>query len=406
MPARHGVRRDYTDLGIHFVMAFFLIIALLALIVIILILRDAPRFRRLPALNATAQPTAQPTVTIVIPARNEAANIARCLEGALAQSYPHVHIVVVDDGSTDDTSRIIAAMQVSHSQKLRAVQGRPLPQGWVGKCNACLHGASFAAGDWLLFLDADTAPQPALVSALLAFAAQRRLHLLSTLPLNEMPTLAEKIVLPVFYQFALTAFPVQALLSAEPPAHQAMANGQCLLVQREAYWSVGGHESVKDKVLEDIEFAQALRRAGYRVGLATAFDELHVRMYRSFGEIVQGLGKHANAGIAASGLRAFYAVARMSLTLLLPSLLLMLCVLASVFALDGGWGVPALLAALVANGASILFWARRYRAWYRTAPAVALLAPLGWLIYLVIAARGALMARFKRGVTWKGRVYS
>lgn len=406
MPARRGVWRDYTDLDNHFVMAFFLGIALLALIVIILILRDAPRFRLLPALDAAAQPTAQPTVTIIIPARNEAANIARCLEGALTQTYSQVDVVVVDDGSTDDTPRIIAATQARHPQQLRAVQGRPLPQGWVGKCNACLHGARFAGGEWLLFLDADTAPQPALVSALLAFAQQRNLQVLSVLPLNEMPTLPEKIVLPVFYQFALTAFPVQALLSPEPPAHQAMANGQCLLVQHDAYWSIGGHEAVKDKVLEDIEFAQAMRRAGFRVGLAAAFDALHVRMYRNFGEIVQGLGKHASAGIAASGLRAFYAVARMSLTLLLPPLLLMVCVLVLLMGLAGGWSLPALLAALAANGASVGFWAQRYHKWYRTSPAVALLAPLGWLMYLIIAARGALMAWFKRGVTWKGRVYS
>lgn len=406
MPARRGVCRDYTDLGFYSVMAFFIVIALLALIVILLVLRDAPRFRRLPALDAATQPKAQPSVTIIIPARNEAANIGRCLEGALAQTYSRVDVVVVDDGSTDDTPRIIAATQARHPQRLRAVQGRPLPQGWVGKCNACLHGASFAGGDWLLFLDADTAPQPTLVSALLAFAEQRNLHVLSTLPLNEMPTLPEKIVLPVFYQFALTAFPVQALLSPEPPAHQAMANGQCLLVQRDAYWAIGGHDAVKDKVLEDIEFAQAMRRAGYRIGLATAFDELRVRMYRNFGEIVQGLGKHASAGIQASGLRAFYAVARMSLTLLLPPVLLLACVLVVLMGLDGGWGLPALLAALTASGASLLFWAQRYRAWYRTTPAVALLAPLGWLLYLFISARGALKARFKRGVSWKGRVYS
>lgn len=398
--------RDYTDLGTHLVMAFFLVIALFAFVVIVLIRRDWPRFNRLPALDSSATPTTQPTVTIIIPARNEAINIKRCLEGALSQSYPHVDVVVVDDGSTDDTPRIIAAVQARHPQRLRAVQGRPLPQGWVGKCNACLHGASFAGGDWLLFLDADTAPQPTLASALLAFAQQRNLQVASTFPLNEMPTLAEKLALPVFYQFALTAFPVQALLSPEPPANQAMANGQCLLVKRDVYESIGGHAAVKDKVLEDIEFAQAMRRAGYRIGLATAFDELHVRMYRSFGEIVQGLGKHASAGIQASGLRAFYAVGRMSLTLLLPPLLLMACVLALLFSLGGGWGLPATLAALAANAASIWFWAQRYRKWYRTSPTIALLAPLGWLMYLVIAARGALRAWFKRGVTWKGRVYS
>jgi glycosyltransferase involved in cell wall biosynthesis len=386
-------------------MAFFIVVALPALLIIVLILRDWPRFKRLPALDASAQPKTQPTVTIVIPARNEAVNIRRCLHGALTQTCAQVNVVVVDDGSTDDTPRIIAEMQQRFPQTLHAVPGRPLPKGWVGKCNACLHGASFAEGDWLLFLDADTAPQPALVQALLAFAEARDLQVATTFPLNELPTLPEKMVLPVFYQFALTAFPVQSLVSPEPPPNNTLANGQCLMVKRDAYWSVGGHEAVKDKVLEDIEFAQALRRAGYRIGLATAFDELRVRMYRSFGEIVQGLGKHATAGRQASGWRAFWAVARMSLTLLVPPLLLMASVLALAFGVDGGWGMPALLFALASNVASFLFWANRYRKWYRLSPFAALLAPAGWLLYLFIVARGTLMTLFKRGVEWKGRVY-
>jgi cellulose synthase/poly-beta-1,6-N-acetylglucosamine synthase-like glycosyltransferase len=387
-------------------MALFIAVALLALFVIVLILRDWPRFKRLPALDSSAQPKTQPTVTIVIPARNEEINIGRCLHGALTQTYAKVDVVVVDDGSTDDTPRIIAGILQQHPTKLHAVPGRPLPKGWVGKCNACLHGASFATGDWILFLDADTFPQPALVQSLVAYAEQRDLQVATTFPLNELPTLPEQMVLPVFYQFALTAFPVQALTSPEPPASNTLANGQCLMVKRDAYWSVGGHEVVKDKVLEDIEFAQALRRAGYRIGLATAFDELHVRMYRSFDEIVQGLGKHATAGRQASGWRAFWAVARMSFTLLVPPLLLMASVLAMVLGFEGGWGAPALLLALAASVASFLFWANRYRKWYRLSPATALLAPTGWLLYLFIVARGTFKTLLKRGVEWKGRVYS
>lgn len=397
---------DYTYTAVHHSMVFFFGVAVLALLIVVLILRDWPRFKRLPALDSTAQPIAQDAVTIVIPARNEEINIRRCLQGALTQTYSRVDVVVVDDGSTDNTPHIIAELLQQFPGKLSAVPGRPLPKGWVGKCNACLHGAGFAAGDWILFLDADTFPQPTLVQALLAFAEQRDLQVATTFPLNELPTLPEKMVLPVFYQFALTAFPVQALVSPEPPANNTLANGQCLMVKREAYWSVGGHEAVKDKVLEDIEFAQALRRAGYRIGLATAFDELRVRMYRSFDEIVEGLGKHATAGRQASGWRAFWAVGRLSFTLLVPPLLLVACVLATGLGLSMGWVAPAAIAALVANAAWILFWANRYSRWYRLSPAAGLLAPTGWLLYLFIVVRGTLKMWLKRGVEWKGRVYS
>lgn len=387
-------------------MIFFIAVALISFVIIVLIQRDWRNFSRMPALDPSAKPVASSTVTIVIPARNEALNIARCLEGALSQTYSQVDVVVVDDASTDDTPRILAEMQARHSPKLRVVQGRPLPQGWVGKCNACLHGASFAGGDWLLFLDADTAPQPALVSGLLAFAQQRDLSVVTTFPLNELPTFSEWLMLPAFIHFILTVFPLPALLTMAPPANQALANGQCLLIKRHVYESVGGHEAVKDKVLEDVEFAQALRRAGHRIGLATAFDQLRVRMYRNFGEIVQGLGKHASAGIQAGGSRAFYAVARLSLTMLWPPLLSLACVLVLLMGLDSGWGLPALLAAVAVNVASIGFWARRYRDWYHLQAWKSLLAPIGLMLYFLIAARSIVLSKTRRGVAWKGRVYS
>lgn len=227
-------------------------LAALAWLVIVLIVRDWQRARRLPALQHSPVLASRPFVSIVIPARNEAANIARCLDGALSQRYAPYEVIVVDDGSTDATPRILHDYATRFSDKLTVVTGRPLPRGWVGKCNACLHGAQHARGDWLLFLDADTAPQPNLIAALLALAQQRGLDLVSVLPFNELRTWSEQLVLPVFYQFALTAFPLQRNLSADPPASNVLANGQCLLVRADAYWSLGGHEVVKDKVLRTL----------------------------------------------------------------------------------------------------------------------------------------------------------
>jgi chlorobactene glucosyltransferase len=381
-------------------------LAALAWLVIVLIVRDWQRARRLPALQHSPMLASRPFVSIVIPARNEAANIARCLDGALSQRYAPYEVIVVDDGSTDATPRILHDYATRFSDKLTVVTGRPLPRGWVGKCNACLHGAQHARGDWLLFLDADTAPQPNLIAALLALAQQRGLDLVSVLPFNELRTWSEQLVLPVFYQFALTAFPLQRNLSADPPASNVLANGQCLLVRADAYWSLGGHEVVKDKVLEDIEFAQAMRRAGYRIGLATAFDHLRVRMYHNLAEVVQGLGKHAAAGRRASGWRAFWAVLRMSLTLLAPWLL-SIAAINHVAAQPLAWHSGlALVVTGGALGVTLGFWAQRYRQWYALPRRMGVLAALGWLIYLFIVVRGTLQVLFRRGVTWKERVYS
>lgn len=374
-------------------------------LIVALIIRDALRVRRLPALDDNATPDQPPRISIVIPARNEEANIARCLDGALNQQYPDYEVVVVDDGSTDATPRILRDYAARFPNRLRVIYGRPLPPGWVGKCNACLHGAHHVDGEWLLFLDADTAPQPKLLGALIAFVQRNRLDVASVLPFNELVTWSERLVLPVFYQFALTAFPLQKNLLIEAPAKNIMANGQCLIVRASAYWSVGGHEAVKDKVLEDIEFAQTLRRAGYRVGLATAFDQLRVRMYHNLGEVAQGLGKHAAAGRRASGWRAFWAVVRMSLTLLAPWPLLAFCLVQATIQPDALYVWLALAVAALAALAVLGFWAVRYRHWYGLPAWTALLAPAGWLIYLTIVMRGTLQVFFKRGVTWKERVY-
>ncbi len=163
-------------------------------------------------------------------------------------------------------------------------------------------------------------------------------------------------------------------------------------------------------MLEDIEFAQAFRRAGYRLAVTTAFDQMRVRMYRNLGEIVQGLGKHASAGRRASGGRAFWSVLRLSLTLFVPPFLVLACLYLCLgwVALMGGSLLAwlALAASAWAYATSLWFWAQRYRAWYALPIAYAFLAPIGWIIYLFIIVRGTLQTLFKRGVVWKDRVYS
>jgi hypothetical protein len=382
------------------------ILTALAVLIILLIVRDAARIRRLPALDSNAAVNGSPLISFIIPARNEADTIARCLDGVLSQTYVCCEVIVVDDGSTDATPRILAKYAARCPDRLRVLPGRPLPAGWVGKCNACLHGAQHARGEWLIFLDADTAPAPTLAAALLAFVQGRRLDAASVFPFNVLPTLPEQLVLPVFYQFVFTVFPLHKVVAPEAPPHHAMANGQCLMISARAYWALGGHEVVKDKVLEDIELAQALRRADYRLGIATAFQQVRVRMYRNLGEIVQGLGKHASAGRRASGWRAFWAVLRMSFTLLGPILLLLACAYALLAWPGDATAWLPLGAAGLAVGASWWFWARRLREWYGLGSGMAALMPLGWLIYLLIVLRGTFLMAFKRGVTWKGRVYS
>ncbi len=383
--------------------------ALAALAACALILQDARRLRRMPCLpagprQAEADP---PCVSVVVPARNEAAGLGRCLDGLATQDYAPYEVIVVDDGSTDDTPRIAASRAARHPDRVRVLPGRPLAPGWVGKCNACDHGAGFARGELILFVDADTAPQPALLRAMAREMRARRLDALSLMPFNELGSFAERAVLPVFFQFAWTVFPLDSLSDPEMPPREALAVGQCFMFRADVYRALGGHAIVKDKVLEDVEFAHALRRAGYRLGLARAPELIRVRMYRNFGEVAQGLAKHASAGRRAGGWRSYWGLARLIITTLMPPALVMLAALAVLAAEPGAapatWGAGIL--AVIAFGASWLFWRDVLRTVYAQPAWLAGCMPVGLLAYLLILLRGTAATAFRRGVVWKGRRY-
>jgi chlorobactene glucosyltransferase len=387
-------------------MVFVWVVVLLSVMVIALLLSDARAIKTLPKL-VRSHPKSSARVTIVIPARNEARAIARCLDGALSQDGSETRVLVVDDGSTDDTPRILAGYAARFPERLRVINGRPLPTGWVGKCNACFWGASATRAEgpeWLLFLDADTAAQPGLVSAALAHAERHKLDAFSVIPFNELVTLGERMTLPVFFQFIWAVFPIRAQLNPEMSPGAVVMNGQCVFVRSARYWAIDGHTAVRDKVLEDMELGRALRASGARVGVVLGPDQLRVRMYQAFDEVVEGLGKHAVAGRKRAGFSSVTGLLRMLLITLGPPVLL-LCALALLLTQLSVGAVAAALAAAVTCSLAFAFWRSRY-AFYGLAAHHVWFVPLGMLVYLGIVVRATLRTWLGRGVTWKGRAYA
>ncbi|HQX09605.1 MAG TPA: glycosyltransferase family 2 protein [Thermoflexales bacterium] len=359
----------------------------------------------LPSLRAMPPPAAgtAPRLSIIIPARNEEMAIARSVTSAASQAYPDLEVIVVDDGSTDATPRILASLRDDFGPRLSVHTGRPLAPGWVGKCNACDHGASFARGDWLLFLDADTDAATGLSAALLAVAVEQRLDAVSVQPFVETGTLAERLALPAFFRFAMNVFPAMRRFDPEMPERDALANGQCFLFRTSAYRAVGGHAAVRDKVLEDVELAHLVRRSGLRYALLTGYDLIRVRMYRAASEVVDGMGKHAAAGMRLSANRGFLTFASLFATTVGPSLL---CLAGAAIAAAGDpSGVFGLAAGLGAWAYSAYVWQRASRPLFGLPAAWALAAPMGLLTYGLIAAWGMLRSALGLGVRWKGRVY-
>ena len=224
-------------------------------------------------------------VSIIVPARNEEAGLAACLESLVSQDGVRFEILVVDDGTSDRTRQIALSFP-----GVQVVDPGPLPDGWTGKNNAVAAGARQAVGNWLLFTDADTIHLPGSLGRSLAEARDHGAALLSYSPQQEVHGFWEKAVMPViFSELACTYRPSEV---SDPDSPVAAANGQYLLVSRTAYDAVGGHASVGRSLLEDVALAQRVKGAGGRILFRYGADAVRTRMYRTFAQLEEGWTKN------------------------------------------------------------------------------------------------------------------
>jgi cellulose synthase/poly-beta-1,6-N-acetylglucosamine synthase-like glycosyltransferase len=226
-----------------------------------------------------------PTVSIVVPARNEEACLGACLESLLAQKGADFEVIVVDDSSSDRTRAIAESFSGA-----RVISPGPLADGSSGKCNAAQAGADVAGGEWLLFTDADTVHLPGSLARALAEAREHRADLLSYSPQQEVHGLIERSLMTVI--FAELAVTYRAKDVSDPTSAVAAANGQYLLISREAYNAVGGHAAVARTLLEDVALAQAVKRSGRRLRFHYGGDMVRTRMYRNLPALWEGWTKN------------------------------------------------------------------------------------------------------------------
>src|SRR6267378_3384993 len=227
----------------------------------------------------------RPTVSVMVPARNEETCPGACLESLVAQTGVAFEIIVVDDHSTDRTREIAQSFP-----GVRVLGAGPLPEGWTGKNNAVTAGAGEARGQWLLFTDADTVHLPGSLARALAEAKARQVDLLSYSPEQIVESFWEKAIMPViFAELASTYRPAEV---SDPKSSAAAANGQYLLVSRKAYDAVGGHAAVAGDLLEDVALARAIKRTGRRIFFRYGGDRVRTRMYRSFQQLTEGWTKN------------------------------------------------------------------------------------------------------------------
>ncbi len=222
-------------------------------------------------------------VSVIVPARNEEANLARCLSSLVGQQGVSYELSVVDDHSTD------ATRDIARSFPAHVIEADALPADWSGKCNACWTGAKVATGKWLLFTDADTRHTPESIASGWREAEQCGAALLSYSPRQEVHGVAERALMPVIFAELAANFRPREV--SDPASPAAAANGQYLLIRRDAYDAVGGHAAVARTILEDVELARRVKRAGYRLQFRLS-DMVSTRMYRSFPQMWEGWTKN------------------------------------------------------------------------------------------------------------------
>jgi chlorobactene glucosyltransferase len=366
------------------------VLGVLALMTVIVAVNCAT----MQTVRPAPSPEHLPFVSVLVPARNEERNLDACLASLAAQNYPQYEVVVLDDRSSDRTWEIIQRW-ASASPRIRGVRGGDLPQGWVGKNFACHQLFTHAAGELLLFTDADTVHSPESIRSAVTAMRQSQADLLSLLPRLRLESVWEKVVMPMlhFVTFGFLPFP---LVHHTTSPKLAMANGQFMLFRRNAYERIGGHEAVKDALVEDVWLARRIKQFRLRLRVMDGRHLLETRMYTSLREIWSGFSKNLFPGFSFS-LTAIIGVMLFNIaTSIVPFVLLPYALTA-----EAPWLplVVAQAALIVAMRTMIAF-----RFSLDLLPVV--LHPLAMAVVVGIAANSVRWAHFADGIHWKGRRYA
>ena len=350
--------------------------------------------------ESDSPPTDAPLVSVIVPARNEARNIERCVSSILSTTYPSVEVLVIDDSSTDGTADV-ARRAIGGDQRARVVQSEPLPEDWFGKQWACATGAGLSRGTVLQFTDADTVHAPDLITRSVNAIVRTDADLFSVAGRQQLGGFWEKIIQPQIFTVLSMRYGGTESVNESTRVSDKIANGQCIFVKRGSYEAIGGHASVRSTVAEDLMLAQRFFAARKRVVLMLGVDQLSTRMYASLREIIRGWRKNVFAGGLDSVPFGRIGQSLFPLLLLLPPILELLPPLALVLSLFVGTSGTVLLWALISVGATLAWWTVVYTT-VREKPTYALAYPLGALLLLYIFFTAVIRGR---RVSWKGRTY-
>jgi GT2 family glycosyltransferase len=338
-----------------------------------------------PRLERAGEPASAPSVSVLVPARDEAENLRRMLSLLLASDYPRLEIVLLDERSRDGTGDVARSLAASGRRPLRVISGTEPPAGWVGKNWACHQLAAAATGEVLVFCDADVEAAPAAVRRTVAAMQTHGAGAMTALPRQRLNGWMQAAVVPVVAQLPVVAMlPIRLIPIVRAPS-LSMANGQWLAFTRAAYAACGGHAAVRGEVLEDVALGRRIKASGQRLVVCVASSVLAVRMYDSAAQMREGFRKNLYPLLGGRRLPFAAALVLLAIAWLYPILGVLRGSAAALVPL-------AMLAALRITGALL----------FRHGWATVLLHPVGVLAAAALAVE-SWIGHERGSVTWRGR---
>ncbi|GIW84449.1 MAG: glycosyltransferase [Gemmataceae bacterium] len=375
-----------------------------ALLPTVMYLLNRPQFHPPPEGEVGESNAAAPAVSVLIPARNEEHNIVECVRSVLASRGVILEVVVLDDQSSDGTADLVEKL-AQEDERVRLIQGMPLPEGWCGKQHACYQLAQQGRYEYLAFLDADVRLHPDALLRMIRFLETRGAALVSGFPRQITVTWLEKLLLPLIH-FILLGFLPLGMMRRRRWVGLGAGCGQWFVTTQKAYHVVGGHASIRQSRHDGLTLPRAYRRHGFLTDIADATALAWCRMYRSAREVWNGLAKNAREGMASSSQIGFWTIV-LFCGQVVPFLALLVWPLLYSFPLAEDtasqesaalsfllWGIAA-VAALGVRGDSAIRFRHSWESVVFHPLAITLLLAIQWYAFL--------LALIGRPIGWKGR---
>ncbi|OLP65853.1 hypothetical protein BACPU_09400 [Bacillus pumilus] len=349
----------------------------------------------MPALEPESiSPVESISLSILIPARNEEKRIEACIQSIVDQRLSPKELIVLDDHSTDQTKAMVERYAQMYPW-IRVQSGKQLPKGWLGKSYACFQLAEEASSDWLLFLDADVRLKPGAIETVYKQLCSQQTGMLSGFPEQRTGTVLEHLVVPMMMFTIGCHLPVKWIKKSKHPAFAA-AHGGFIAIEKNCYLTIGGHEAIKESLVDDMALARRVKQKGFPFTLASIHRFVYMRMYDSGQEVWEGYRKNMFPGVNRN-------MALLSIVFCLYTLLYVVPIVCLAIALIH-FDVMNIWFALLCYGLGVSIKAVIDIENGRTA-VMALFLPVSIMTLIAIGFASMKTGLKKEGYVWKGRSY-